>query len=99
MAPPKFLRVALAAVLLVPACGLFESQATRREKAYERYLGNSWKAQQQRQKEAAKHKTKVPAGGATDDRNIRTGPEAATTPGPTPPPGEAPPSPPQEPAQ
>ena len=53
MTPSKFARTALAALVLLSGCSLFESQATRREKAYDKYLSKSLRAKEHRVKASA----------------------------------------------
>ena len=61
------------AIVFLPACSLFESQATRREKAYERYIHASGEAKMRRQNAIAKQEAAIPSAPAQQRQDVQTG--------------------------
>lgn len=74
---------ALALLVLFSGCSLFESKATRNEKAYERYIGQSRQAKIRRQTiQSPPPKEQVDVG--TGDNSVQDSPALQTAPMPTP---------------
>ncbi len=84
------LGVGLGLAALLPACSLFESQTTRNEKRYEKYVGKSRQAKVRRQKSATKQEAAIPAAAVPPPQ---VDAQAGEAPGPAPgqPDGTAPP--------
>jgi len=60
-------------IVFLPACSLFESQATRREKAYERYVHASRETKVRRQNAVLKQEAAIPSAPAQQRQDVQTG--------------------------